>query len=358
MESYREDLQESLFSEETCEICFQPTYEGSFTCSRHYFCRACIRSYIEFKISEGQILSITCPYTDCQIVFTSKYISSFSSESMYIRYQDLYNIKQKELNIYFRWCPQKNCSGSDTKTNSNQLKCNLCQFEFCFMCADKWHEDSKCSGSMESGFLQWGKENNIKRCPVCFCVTQKNGGCPQIRCSKCGSSWCWYCEKNMNNHDLLECFKQSRGFNFFWYWILALIFSQIVFFFFFFFICLMIVIFHREIVENQNIKFLYHILKFKYFYLVTSFFLSPFIMTFVISISPVVAAVLVPFAFSVGSDSIFSIRAILMHTVFLLMIPIFGIIMNIVYGLVFTIFPIIGIALALYKLIAKNNNSA
>lgn len=360
MESNRVNLKEPLNSQKYCGICSQPGCKLIFTCSVHYFCTPCIRSYIQFKITESQVLSITCPFASCPVVLTSEYISLFTSQYLYNKYQELYDNKHRELNIYYRYCPQKKCSGSDIKTNSNKLKCRKCKFEFCYMCANKWHEGSKCSGLIESGFWQWGKENNIKRCPVCFCLSQKNEGCIRVFCAKCRHDWCWYCETNLDYHNKLKCFKNSEGFNLYWYFILALIFFPIFFPFFFFFICLFFAYWQELIQEviRRDLKYLNHFFKFKYFYLVTSFFLSPIVIGFLITIFPVVTGVATPFKLQYSRELILNTKTILLHLGFFFMIPVFGVLMGFVYSLAYIVIPIIGTSLAIYKLARKHQDSA
>ncbi|OMJ72559.1 hypothetical protein SteCoe_28975 [Stentor coeruleus] len=198
-------LSEPLLSQDDyCPICLisNPTC-GLIDCE-HFFCKRCLTEYIELKILDGQVNKITCPAINCQTILQSHTIEELVSVSIFNKYTDFYRKKTLEADIYFRWCPEKNCTGYDIFKGNNKLKCQFCSFEYCFLCADPWHSNKNCK-PLDSGFIEWEKSSSVKICPTCKVRTERNGGCPYMICHKCTTSWCWICGKADNEHDGLNC---------------------------------------------------------------------------------------------------------------------------------------------------------
>jgi len=83
-----------------------------------------------------------------------------------------------------------------------------CGTSFCTECGEKWcaeHEGKKCNEfakwkaandaevlSMKA-WLAANPSNQIKLCPGCKRLTEKNGGCNNHNCVLCGFNFCWAC---------------------------------------------------------------------------------------------------------------------------------------------------------------------
>lgn len=341
-----------------CEICLKPSNPAINTCKSHYFCQSCIKTYIEYKINQGQVMSIICPKPNCSFRLTHEFIQSIVSRSLYNNYAELFNKKLRELNIYFRSCPAKKCNGFDFKKGGNKLKCNTCNLKFCFLCAGKWHKESPCKEFRDEDFLLWEKQNEIKTCPNCLCATQKIGGCSNILCPKCGISWCWLCRQDNSAHNRKVCIKNSKGFNLYWALILFLMFFPVVFFFIFSIIILMIVLYEDKLIDRYKKRPdpMFNekpdpILRHKYLILVSSFITSPFFMPLLLVISPVIIWILLPMLIRKKCECDFKFKTILIYLASFIFIPLFGALACIVLGLAFTISPVLGVILLIYKLI-------
>jgi hypothetical protein len=53
-------------------------------------------------------------------------------------------------------------------------------------------------------------------------IIEKNRGCPEVSCSKCGLRFCWLCGQDLAIHDIRRCFLKSKKDSF--YWVLSVIF--------------------------------------------------------------------------------------------------------------------------------------
>lgn len=195
-----------------CTICLTSSPTCGLIDCEHFFCKSCLTQYIELKILDGQVNKITCPAINCPTVLQSHTIEELVSNTMFDKYTDFYKKKTLEADIYFRWCPQKNCSGYDIFTGNNKLKCQLCSFEYCFLCADAWHDIKNCK-PLDPGFLSWERSSAVKICPTCKVRTERNGGCPYMICQKCTTSWCWICGKADTEHDGIYCMIGPNWYN-------------------------------------------------------------------------------------------------------------------------------------------------
>jgi IBR domain, a half RING-finger domain len=140
------------------------------------------------------------------------------------------------------------------RTVNNKLDCNKCFYEFCFLCAEPWHFEKPCSKVGDKSFLKWASSNNIKKCPNCYMIIQKTGGCPHMSCSKCNYSWCWLCGNSSSDHNEFKCLIGNSWLNFHWYLILGLLFYPILFPFCFLILLVAIEI-HQGVIfdEGQNL---------------------------------------------------------------------------------------------------------
>ena len=77
--------------------------------------------------------------------------------------------------------------------------------EFCFLCLQKPHGKIKCKENLDNSMINFAQNNFIKKCPNCKIITEKNGGCNHIICSKCNYyQWCWLCNEEYNKFHFKE----------------------------------------------------------------------------------------------------------------------------------------------------------
>jgi hypothetical protein len=95
------------------------------------------------------------------------------------------------------FCPIVNCDGFAKKNNNKEY--NICTMghKFCIKCGELWHDDGKCKEEekIDKLFQEFSKKYDLKNCPYCHIVTNKNGGCNHMKCHYCGKDWCWICQE-------------------------------------------------------------------------------------------------------------------------------------------------------------------
>lgn len=251
-----------------CKICQSNTPDFPIPTCGHKFCEPCIKSYLSLKITEAQVLFITCPESNCPQRIASSLISDLLPD-LFEKYLKFTQNRQKESDPNFRWCPKLSCSGFDIKLTSNNLKCKNCQFEFCYVCNEAWHE-----GFCKDLIIQINK--NIKRCPNCSVYVEKKSGCPEMLCSNCSFGFCWLCDQGLSDHSIKKCFLKSNRSRFYWVVGFTLLLFPLVLLFWFPFM-----LFLFTYVENGHNEYLMHKKKFIYGFVVGGV-LSPLILPLVL----------------------------------------------------------------------------
>ena len=119
-----------------------------------------------------------------------------------------------------RWCRAPNCSNA-TKAeyfDAKPVEC-LCGHVFCFGCGELWHDPVNCKWlknwikKCKDNGIKFEEPNedvktclwlaeNTKKCPKCFVIIEKNGGCNHIICKNqaCRSEFCWECLGAWESH--------------------------------------------------------------------------------------------------------------------------------------------------------------
>ncbi|OMJ79908.1 hypothetical protein SteCoe_19938 [Stentor coeruleus] len=259
--------------QEKCTICLENEVQCQLLCG-HEYCKNCITLYIDTKIQDGEVLKIPCPTMTCSDINESL-ILQFASPEAVVKYHKFAYVKKLESDLKFRWCPQKECKGYGLYESSNKLKCQECNFEFCFLCADQWHRgECKFLKTLGSFSVRQGKK--VKFCPVCYVRTEKNGGCDSIECKKCLTSWCWMCSRPKANHNIYICYVGEK-----WYnpkiSIALILFFLPILIIFFPFALLFVLLINHELVDNSRDKIQTFLLKHSILSLILLFILSPLI---------------------------------------------------------------------------------
>lgn len=107
--------------------------------------------------------------------------------SHYIKLWFTYNINVLIRNSYryFIFCPFHKDIIYRTPENENNMICPKCKLFYHSKCHEWHYENDKC----------YTLKENEKRCPYCFSIVEKTGGCSHMHC-KCKKHWCFKCENS------------------------------------------------------------------------------------------------------------------------------------------------------------------
>lgn len=165
----------------------------------HKFCLNCIVDYLEFNISNGQVVKIKCADAACKQEYTRDDIRKFGSQPIFEKYLKFKENIDVNINPNLRWCPKPDCNRFVEKGRKGKATCD-CGWEICFKCGLQWHGKSKCDQVADKEFFGWAQSNgNIGNCPKCKARVEKMSGCNHMRCYSCQYQFCWLCGKKYSS---------------------------------------------------------------------------------------------------------------------------------------------------------------
>lgn len=200
---------------ETCSIC-QSQYRSNLIiqidCGDIY-CRSCLAEYIKIRISESQVLSMPCPNHQCPSQIPESRIEELVSSEIYNKYIRFKKVEELNKEPFLRFCPKPDCEGYAVGSlKISKLDCNVCGYQYCFYCAEAWHEKEKCKFSEDQDMNKWAFANGVKYCPNCKRKVEKLMGCDHMTCTKCSYEWCWLCGSKyiLGHYDACEVVKLTK----------------------------------------------------------------------------------------------------------------------------------------------------
>ena len=200
-----------------CKICYMnsvsnETYKTHFACSHDFYCKECIKTYLTYKIINGNVSNIECIVPDCNRIFTLDDVKALVSPQLFAKYR--YHLHRKTIMSLNRGkyavnCPYPDCEEIvflDTQINEKNNKI-ICPngHKFCGKCKElTWHSIEYCIDYTEEIMKRLSRSkdrNRIKMCPHCKVVIEKTGKKNEIICSNCSYKFCWLClDKCEENH--------------------------------------------------------------------------------------------------------------------------------------------------------------
>ncbi|KAG7384590.1 E3 ubiquitin-protein ligase arih2 [Phytophthora pseudosyringae] len=173
------------------------------------FCASCTRWYIEYKVLEGEVSQkkMVCPAPQCIRPLSEELIEALVSPDTFAKYKKF--LKNQKVGI--RFCPRAGCCAVlDEPLNSTarRVKCQACRTESCMRCGGDFHKIPTCR-RVERRFGHWKKRHNVRGCPSCKAVIEKQGGCSHMKCFQCDQEFCWSCLRPWSNHDETLCLPLS-----------------------------------------------------------------------------------------------------------------------------------------------------
>jgi len=93
-------------------------------------------------------------------------------------------------------------SGSCRNVNGLKVHCPSCEQSSCFDCGSAWHAGQSCRQAEEAGLASWAAGRDVRRCPRCRSMIEKNAGCKHMTCSNCRFQFCWLCMRKWSSGHL------------------------------------------------------------------------------------------------------------------------------------------------------------
>lgn len=240
--TYNEERHKLEFNKKMfpCQICFNDKSGSNciqFAGCNHVYCKQCMKSYFELKISEGSVADLVCPDPSCETTPMPHQIKETVDKASFERYDQLLLQVTLDTMRDITYCPLKHCQSAVIVDDSDErfAQCPTCTYSFCTLCRLTYHGPSACKviskdreaiiQSYRSGDSaacvklekRYGRENlkkmleeydnavwmkeNSKPCPSCNAPIQKNDGCNKMVCVKCKCYFCWLCEQRLSREN-------------------------------------------------------------------------------------------------------------------------------------------------------------
>lgn len=190
-----------------CIVCLESDCETTDVGCGHPLCRSCWLQYTKVKVCEGD-WQITCPQPGCTVRVPDATLQKLLSAQLWDKLQNLRDSATVALDPQLCYCPNPQCSKvlRLNTVNSEVATCS-CGNSWCPSCRAPAHWPASCSerrvldtelhaSNTESLQLiekHRTTERDIKQCPNCFLVIEKNGGCSNMVCGLCKMAFCWTC---------------------------------------------------------------------------------------------------------------------------------------------------------------------
>ena len=207
----------SLENPSLCKLCYMnsvsnDTYKTHFACSHDFYCKECVKTYLTYKIINGNVSNIECIVPECNRIFTLDDVKALVSPQLFNKYR--YHLHRKTIMTINRGkypvnCPFPDCEEIvflDTQINekNNKIICHN-GHKFCAKCKElTWHSIEYCTDYTEAIMKKLNRSkdrNRIKMCPHCKVVIEKTGKKNEVLCSNCSFKFCWLClDKCDENH--------------------------------------------------------------------------------------------------------------------------------------------------------------
>jgi IBR domain, a half RING-finger domain len=221
MDTNEDDDKMDTDNDLVCGICYDDDEDlcndGMFSLScQHTFCRPCWSSYIhnESRSKHQSFLDLRCPQHDCHSRLLPSHIRELAtSPHDFSRWESALLETFIESQPNMRHCPGPGCGCVAIIRGSNepllaqqtgQITCDNCSTSFCFQCGDKPHRPASCQDMKEWHVLMAksdvSKKLLSKPCPGCHSFIEKNAGCNHMKCTQCGTDFCWVCLKLLERH--------------------------------------------------------------------------------------------------------------------------------------------------------------
>lgn len=231
-----------------CDICFTEKYGRNcikFKDCGHVYCDACLKSYFDIHIKDGNVKALTCPDPGCDSQAFPAQIKNLVSAQDFERYEALLLQTTLDMMTDVVYCPRTFCQSPVVIEDGEVMGlCSVCRFSFCTYCKLVYHGVEPCklkqeklkevcqeyqdgnSATKKSLEEKYGAKvlrqtidnmeserwlaTNSKSCPGCGAAVEKQSGCNKMTCYKCKCYFCWLC---MHRLSLANPYSHFNTFN-------------------------------------------------------------------------------------------------------------------------------------------------
>jgi E3 ubiquitin-protein ligase RNF14 len=257
-----------------CAFCLEPKKGREchrLALCGHVFCIACLQDFFGSCITEGEIDNVKCINPSCgkdapattstrrkrprdRTLQPSELLQIPIGEDLVKRYVHLKRKRRLEIDKTTIYCPRRWCQGvartkkhlkpagpmDDFSSDDSEAEveapegevdltaipiaeriavCDDCDLAFCIVCKRVWHgvhvvdcyPRDKMELDAEEQATRAYLAKHSSHCPTCTAVVQKIKGCNHMRCSRCGTHFCYICTSWLDANDPYSHYRAQPG---------------------------------------------------------------------------------------------------------------------------------------------------
>ncbi|KAG2161955.1 hypothetical protein JADG_001694 [Aureobasidium aubasidani] len=196
-------MQEEADTRRAAEAQPQTREPPSSECThRPEVCPPCLQRWVATKVAANDRGRIYCP--QCVILLNHDDVRRACDHTTFAEYDKhaVLNVVSRMVN--FNWCLRAGCDGGQEQDGKTlgYMKCHSCDYAQCLHHRMRWHTGETCKQYDERTNNRHNEKaeemiNNslltayLQKCPSCQVVCEKNGGCRQMICTRCGWRFTW-----------------------------------------------------------------------------------------------------------------------------------------------------------------------
>jgi RNA recognition motif-containing protein len=200
--------QHQLKDGETCPVCYD-TIDGwqahRLACG-HAYCDGCLNHFL-LTASDTKKFPLSCMGDEglCGIPIPIPVIQRFLLPAQVEHLLEVSFLHHLDRNPgKFRYCTTPGCPeiySLESGSGDGIFQCRSCFVSVCISCeedhdgfsCEEWkrHQDLETQERLLEGWAEGSKD--VKKCPTCKILIEKNGGCNHMICPKCDAHICWRC---------------------------------------------------------------------------------------------------------------------------------------------------------------------
>ena len=198
--------QNQLRDGEICPVCYDTIDEPSRLGCGHAYCYGCLRHFL-VTASDTKRFPLSCIGDEgkCGVPVPLPIIKRFLPPS---QFKHLLEVSFLEYLGHhpdkFKYCTTPDCPeiySLESFPEGGIFHCKSCFVAVCVSCqeehdgfsCEEWkvHRDPETQERLLEGWAEGSQ--NVKKCPQCKILIEKNGGCNHMTCPKCSVHICWKC---------------------------------------------------------------------------------------------------------------------------------------------------------------------
>jgi RNA recognition motif-containing protein len=191
---------------ETCPVCYDNIDQSYRLGCGHAYCHGCLNHFL-LTASDTKKFPLSCVGDEgtCGVPIPIPVIQRFLLPVQVKRLLEVSFLDHLGRNPgKFRYCATPDCPeihSLESDSGDGIFQCRSCFVTICVSCGED-HDGFSCEewkihrdpGTRERLLENWAEgSEDVKKCPTCKILIEKNGGCNHMTCPKCASHICWRC---------------------------------------------------------------------------------------------------------------------------------------------------------------------